>query len=77
MVELRATDRFPSLAEAIEAVRVGARSGARALPGVAVERKAALDADNLQPGARVGADYDISLDSAKAAWPSSMLPAIS
>lgn len=59
MVELRPTDRYPSLAEAITAVHVARDPEARVLPGIAVDRKAALDADNLQPGTRVGADYEI------------------
>ncbi len=57
MVELRATDRFPSLADAITAVRVAREPEARSLPGIAA--KAPLDADNLDPGTRVGTDYEI------------------
>lgn len=59
MVELRATDRFPTLVEAIETVRLGRDPSPRtqgALPNVA---RAPLDADNLQPGTRVGTDYEI------------------
>lgn len=59
MVELRATDRYPCLAEAIEAVRVGRDPSPRvqtALPNVA---RVPLDAENLQPGTRIGADYEI------------------
>lgn len=57
MVELRPTDRFPSLAGAISAVRVGRDPQARLLPGF--ERPQRLDADNLLPGTRVGTDYEI------------------
>src|SRR5690606_29016282 len=39
MVELRPTDRFPSLAEAIEAVRIGRDPGPRMLPGVQAAAK--------------------------------------
>jgi serine/threonine protein kinase len=60
MVELRATDRYPSLAEAIEVVRVGRDPSPRVqqalLPNAT---RAPLDADNLQPGTRVGSDYEI------------------
>lgn len=59
MVELRATDRYPTLAEAIEAVRVGRDPSPRVqvvLPNVG---RAALDADNLQPGTRIGSDYEV------------------
>ena len=59
MVELRATDRFPALAEAIDAVRVGRDPAPRtqgALPNVG---RASLNADNLQAGTRVGSDYEI------------------
>ncbi|WP_437898219.1 protein kinase domain-containing protein [Sorangium sp. So ce124] len=59
MVELRPTDRYPSLAEAIQAVRVGRDTAPRvqaALPNVG---RAPLDADNLQPGTRIGADYEV------------------
>jgi serine/threonine protein kinase len=58
MVELRATDRFPSLADAISAVRAAREPETRALPGIAVAR-GPLDADNLDPGTRVGTDYEI------------------
>lgn len=57
MVELRAPDRFPSLAEALTAVRVGREPDSRQLPGL-VDRRP-IDADNLQAGVRVGADYEI------------------
>ena len=60
MVELRATDRYPTLAEAIEAVRVGRDPSPRVqqalLPNAG---RAPLDADNLQAGTRIGFDYEI------------------
>jgi serine/threonine protein kinase len=59
MVELRPTDRYASLADAIAAVRVAREPEARTLPGVVLDRKAPLDADNLQSGTRVGSDYEI------------------
>src|SRR5262249_33300843 len=60
MVELRPTDRYASLADAIAAVRVAREPEARALlPGVVLDWKAPLDADNLQAGTRVGSDYQI------------------
>jgi serine/threonine protein kinase len=59
MVELRPTDRYPSLAEALSAVRVAREPEARALPGVLVERRPPPDAENLQKGDRIGTDYEI------------------
>jgi serine/threonine protein kinase len=61
MVELRAPDRYPTLAEAIEAVRVGRDPSPRVqqqalLPNAG---RAPLDADNLQAGTRIGSDYEI------------------
>ncbi len=60
MVELRATDRYPSLVEAIEAVRVGRDPSPRVqqalIPNVT---RAPLDAENLQAGTRIGSDYEI------------------
>jgi len=58
MLELRPTDRFPSLTEAITAVRDG-REPKPALPGVSLDRRTPLDAENLQQGTRVGTDYEI------------------
>lgn len=58
MVKLRAADRFPSLFEAIDAVRKGRAQEARPLPNIPVENKR-LDADNLEPKTRIGADYEI------------------
>jgi serine/threonine protein kinase len=57
MLALRPTDRFPSLAEAIEAVRRG-RTGETA-PTLFPQPAAPLDPDNLIRGARVGTDYEI------------------
>lgn len=59
MVEIRPTDRYPSLAQAIVAVRVGRDPEARALPGIPAERKTGLDPENLDPGTRIGPDYEI------------------
>jgi serine/threonine protein kinase len=59
MVELRPTERFPSLSEAISAVRVAREPEVRALPGVVADRRGQLDADNLEAGARIGTDYEI------------------
>lgn len=58
MVEMRPTDRYPSLAQAIAAVRVGRDPEARTLPTLGV-RKAPPDAENLEPGTRIGTDYEI------------------
>jgi serine/threonine protein kinase/predicted XRE-type DNA-binding protein len=59
MVELRATDRYASLAEAIEAVRVGRDPSPRVQALIPNAGRAPLDADNLQPGTRIGSDYEI------------------
>ena len=59
MVELRPTDRYPSLGEAILAVRSAREPEDRALPGFVVDRRAPLDPENLQIGTRVGTDYEI------------------
>jgi serine/threonine protein kinase len=59
MVELRVPDRYGALSEAIAAVREGREPGSRALPGFAVAQRTAVDADNLEPGMRLGADYEI------------------
>lgn len=58
MLELRPTDRFPSLADAIKAVSDGRERQAH-LPGLA-NAKAPLDPDNLAEGTRVGPDYEIA-----------------
>jgi serine/threonine protein kinase len=60
MVQLRPPERFPSLAEAIAAVRAGREPEARVLPGVTIERRGPIDADNLKSGDRVGTDYEIA-----------------
>ncbi len=59
MVELRAPDRFPTLDDAIEAVRMGREPGTRTLPGISLEPRVPLDADNLAAGTRIGPDYEI------------------
>lgn len=59
MVELRATDRYDSLTAAIEAVRVGRDTSPRVQALIPSAGRAPLDADNLQPGTRLGADYEI------------------
>lgn len=59
MVELRATDRYPLLSEAIEAVRVGRDPTPRVQAVIPNVGRVALDAENLQPGTRVGTDYEI------------------
>ena len=58
MVEMRPTDRYPSLAQAIAAVRVGRDPEARTLPTIGV-RRAPPDAENLEPGTRIGSDYEV------------------
>jgi serine/threonine protein kinase len=57
MVSLRPPDRFESLAQAIRAVRVALEPESPHLPGLAP--RAPLNADDLQAGARVGADYEV------------------
>lgn len=59
MVALRPTDRFPSLSEAIEAVRRGRDPDTRTAQPLFPDRRAPLDPDNLEPGMRVGADYEV------------------
>jgi serine/threonine protein kinase len=59
MVELRPTDRYPSLEKAIDAVRVGRDPQTQNLPGLVVDRRAPIDAENLADGTRVGSDYEI------------------
>jgi len=59
MVELRPTDRFPSLAAAIDAVRVGRDPTPRTQSAFSNVGRAPLDADNLQAGTRVGTDYEV------------------
>lgn len=59
MVELRATDRYATIGDAIEAVRVGRdpSHGVQAL--IQNVGRTPLDVDNLQPGTRIGSDYEI------------------
>jgi serine/threonine protein kinase len=59
MVKLRATDRYPSLTEAIEAVRMGRDPTPRVQTVIPNVGRVPLDADNLEPGTRVGSDYEI------------------
>jgi serine/threonine protein kinase len=59
MVELRPTDRFPSLAEAIDAVRVGRDPTPRTQGVLSNVDRVPLDADNLQAHTRVGTDYEV------------------
>jgi serine/threonine protein kinase len=59
MVELRPTDRFPSLPEAIEAVRVGRDPTPKTQVVFSNVPRAGIDPDNLQPGTRIGTDYEI------------------
>lgn len=59
MLELRPTDRYPSLAEAMTAVRIAREPESRTLPGFVPDRKAPLDAENLDAGTRLGTDYEI------------------
>lgn len=59
MVDLRPTERFPSLDEAMSAVRVGRSPEAKLLPSLVVDRRAPLDVENLEAGARIGTDYEI------------------
>jgi serine/threonine protein kinase len=59
MVELRATDRYATLGEAIEAVRVGRDPSPRVQALIPNVGRAPLDADNLQAGQRIGSDYEI------------------
>jgi serine/threonine protein kinase len=61
MMAVRPADRFPTLADAIAAVRdvIRARPSTQtAMPAFAPAR--ALDPDNLERGTRIGADYEIT-----------------
>ena len=60
MVEMRPTDRYPTLAQAITAVRLGRDPESRTLPTIGV-RKAPPDAENLEPGTRIGTDYEVRM----------------
>ncbi|MFO0554348.1 MAG: protein kinase [Polyangiaceae bacterium] len=59
MLEVRATNRYPTLAEAIEAVRIGRDPSPRMQAVIPNMGRAPLDADNLQAGQRIGSDYEI------------------
>lgn len=59
MVKLRATDRYTSLTEAIDAVRIGRDPSPRVQAVIPSIGRTALDADNLEPGTRIGSDYEI------------------
>ncbi len=59
MLELRPTERFGSLAEAIEAVRLGRDPSPRVQPSLPSFQSGPLDADNLEPGTRIGPDYEV------------------
>jgi len=63
MVALRPTERYSTLAEAIEAVRIGRESSPgtspRSVAGASSAPRPPIDADNLQPGTRIGSDYEI------------------
>ncbi len=58
MVEMRPTDRYPSLAQAIAAVRSARDPEARSIPTIGA-RKPPPDAENLEPGTRIGSDYEV------------------
>ena len=58
MLALRSIDRFPTLADAMVAVRAWQGPEARSLPPPP-EAAPALDPDDLPTGARVGTDYEI------------------
>jgi serine/threonine protein kinase len=59
MVKQRPTERYASLAQAIEAVRVGRDPTPRTQALIPNAGRAPPDADNLQPGARIGSDYEV------------------
>jgi serine/threonine protein kinase len=59
MVELRPTDRFASLAAAIEAVRVGRDPAPKTQAVMPNMGRAPPDPENLLPGMRIGSDYEI------------------
>lgn len=59
MVELRATDRYASLTDAIDAVRYGRDPSPRVQTVISHIGRSPLDADNLTAGQRVGSDYEI------------------
>jgi serine/threonine protein kinase len=59
MVELRATDRYPTLGEAIQAVRFGRDPSPGLQTNLLPQARQVVDADNLQAGVRIGSDYEI------------------
>ena len=60
MLALRPADRFPTLADAIAAVRDAIRERSTAQTTMsAFAPPRPLDPDDLQPGTRIGADYEI------------------
>lgn len=59
MLSQRAPDRFPTLAEAIEAVRAGRDTEARGPLPLFPAARAPLNADDLAPGTRIEPDYEI------------------
>jgi serine/threonine protein kinase len=59
MVELRPTDRFASLSDAIEAVRLGRDPSSPTQVVMTNLGHVPLDPDNVQPGTRIGADYEV------------------
>jgi serine/threonine protein kinase len=59
MVELRPTDRYPTLVAAIDAVRLGRDTSPRGQSVLVNTGREPLDADNLQTGTRIGTDYEV------------------
>ncbi|MCE7875368.1 hypothetical protein DYH09_34075, partial [bacterium CPR1] len=59
MVQIRPTDRYGSLGDAVSAVWKARQPERPQLPGMPPERKAALDPDNLEAGTRIGTDYEV------------------
>ncbi len=59
MVELRPTDRYPTLVAAIDAVRLGRDTSPRGQSTLAIANREPLDADNLVAGTRIGTDYEV------------------
>jgi serine/threonine protein kinase len=59
MIAMRPPERYPTLTEAIEAVRIGRDPSPRVQQTLPNALRAPLDAENLQAGTRVGSDYEI------------------